>query len=63
MPLTPADVRTKRFSTTKYRPGYNQEDIDAFMRRIEDQLDLLIRENEALRDGYSPEPVRLLQPG
>jgi DivIVA domain-containing protein len=25
MPLTPADVRNKQFSTTRLRPGYDEE--------------------------------------
>ena len=62
MPLTPADMRNKQFSTTRYRPGYNQQDIDAFLRRIEDQLDMLIQENEGLRGGNIPQPARHMSP-
>ena len=31
MPLTPADVRNKQFSTTRLRPGYDEEEVDAFL--------------------------------
>src|SRR5260370_837975 len=40
MPLTPADVRNKQFSTTRLRPGYDEEEAG---------LDRLIQENEELR--------------
>jgi DivIVA domain-containing protein len=49
MPLTPADVRNKQFSTTRLRPGYDEEEVDAFLDEVETELDRLIGENEELR--------------
>src|SRR5215813_5830087 len=49
MPLTPADVRNKQFSTTRLRPGYDEEEGDAFLDEVEVELDRLIQENEELR--------------
>jgi DivIVA domain-containing protein len=49
MPLMPADVRSKQFSTTRLRPGYDEEEVDAFLDEIEGELDRLLRENEELR--------------
>jgi DivIVA domain-containing protein len=49
MPLTPADVRNKQFSTTRLRPGYDEEEVDAFLDEVESELDRLIGENEELR--------------
>jgi DivIVA domain-containing protein len=49
MPLTPPDVRNKQFSTTRLRPGYDEEEVDAFLDEIEAELDRLIQENEELR--------------
>ena len=49
MPLTPADVRNKQFSTTRLRPGYDEEEVDAFLDEVEVELDRLIQENEELR--------------
>src|ERR1700751_1760972 len=49
MPLTPADVRNKQFSTTRLRPGYDEEEVDAFLDEGEAELDRLIQENEELR--------------
>ena len=49
LPLTPADVRNKQFSTTRLRPGYDEEEVDAFLDEVEAELDRLIQENEELR--------------
>jgi DivIVA domain-containing protein len=49
VPLTPADVRNKQFSTTRLRPGYAEEEVDAFLDEVEAELDRLIQENEELR--------------
>ncbi len=49
MPLMPADVRNKQFSTTRLRPGYDEEEVDAFLDEVEARLDELIQENEELR--------------
>jgi DivIVA domain-containing protein len=64
-PLTPADVRNKQFSTTRIRPGYNEEEVDAFLDEVGAALDRLIQENdelraklaEELRDGKSAVPA------
>src|SRR6266516_3027805 len=53
MPLTPADVRNKQFSTTRLRPGYDEEEVDAFLDEVEAELDRLIQENEELRGKLS----------
>jgi DivIVA domain-containing protein len=57
MPLMPADVRNKHFSTTRLRPGYDEEEVDAFLDEIEAELDRLIQENEELR-GKLAESLR-----
>jgi DivIVA domain-containing protein len=65
MPLTPADVRNKQFSTTRLRPGYDEEEVDAFLDEVEAELDRLLQENEelraklaeVLRGGKSPVPA------
>lgn len=48
MPLTPSDVRNKQFSTTRLRPGYDEEEVDSFLDEVEQELDRLIQENEDL---------------
>ena len=37
--LTGADVRAKRFAVTKFREGYDQRDVDAFLERAATALD------------------------
>jgi DivIVA domain-containing protein len=49
MPLTPTDVRNKQFSTTRLRPGYDEEEVDAFLDEVETELSRLLQENEELR--------------
>jgi DivIVA domain-containing protein len=49
MPLTPADVRNKQFSTTRLRPGYAEEEVDAFLDEVEAELGRLLQENDELR--------------
>ncbi len=77
MPLTPADVRNKQFSTTRLRPGYDEEEVDAFLDEVEAELDRLIQDNdelraklaEVLRGGKTPvrrgpqRPARRVRPG
>ncbi len=53
MPLTPADVRNKQFSTTRLRPGYDEEEVDAFLDEVEVELDRLLQDNEDLRAKLS----------
>jgi DivIVA domain-containing protein len=42
-------VRNKQFSTTRLRPGYDEEEVDAFLDEVEAELDRLLQENEELR--------------
>ncbi len=49
MPLTPADVRNKQFASTRLRPGYDEEEVDAFLDEVEAELERLLQENEELR--------------
>ncbi|MFM6980611.1 MAG: DivIVA domain-containing protein [Micrococcales bacterium] len=49
MPLTPEDVVNKRFSPTKLREGYDQDEVDDFLDEIVLELRRLNKENEDLR--------------
>ncbi len=49
MPLTPADVRSKQFASTRLRPGYDEEEVDAFLDEVEAELERLLQENQELR--------------
>ena len=36
--LTPDEIRNKQFSTTRLRPGYDEEEVDAFLDEAESRL-------------------------
>ncbi|TAP27648.1 DivIVA domain-containing protein [Arthrobacter sp. S41] len=49
MALTPEDVVNKRFQPTKFREGYDQDEVDDFLDEIVVELRRLTGENETLR--------------
>lgn len=49
MPLTPEDVVNKRFQPTKFREGYDQDEVDDFLDEIVIEMRRLTQENEDLR--------------
>jgi len=59
MALTPEDVVNKRFAQTKFREGYDQDEVDDFLDEVVVELRRLTQENEELRaqlssDGSAP---------
>src|ERR1700691_1887937 len=42
MAVTPEDVRNKRFSQTKFKPGYVEEEVDGFLDEVEKTLTFLV---------------------
>jgi DivIVA domain-containing protein len=71
MPLTPADVHNVAFSKPPIgKRGYNEDEVDAFLDLVENELTRLVEENSDLRqrveeldqelastrDGDSPPP-------
>ena len=38
MPLTPEGVRTRKFGTTRFRRGYDRQEVDAFLELVEEEL-------------------------
>ncbi|WGD36462.1 DivIVA domain-containing protein [Lysinibacter sp. HNR] len=57
MALTPEDIVNKRFTITKFRDGYDLDQVDDFLdevgrelRRLQDEASALKQENEELRD-------------
>ena len=50
MALTPEDVINKRFQPTKFREGYDQDEVDDFLDEIVVELRRLNQENAELRD-------------
>ena len=62
MALTPEDVVNKRFQSTKFREGYDQDEVDDFLDEVVVELRRLTKENEELRAqagaGGSAEPAK-----
>ena len=50
MALTPEDVVNKRFQPTKFREGYDQDEVDDFLDEVVNELRRLTGENEDLRE-------------
>ena len=49
MPLTPEDVVNKRFQPTKFREGYDQDEVDDFLDEVVGELRRLTAENEQMQ--------------
>jgi DivIVA domain-containing protein len=49
MALTPEDVVNKRFQATKFREGYDQDEVDDFLDEVVVELRRMNQENEELR--------------
>ena len=53
MSLTPEDVVNKRFQSTKFREGYDQDEVDDFLDEVVVELRRLTQDNEELRARLS----------
>ncbi|ANJ27256.1 DivIVA domain-containing protein [Agromyces aureus] len=58
MALTPEDVVNKRFQATKFREGYDQDEVDDFLDEVVVELRRLNQENEELRQRVSAAEAR-----
>ena len=65
MALTPEDVVNKRFQPTKFREGYDQDEVDDFLDEVVVELRRLNQENEELRQRLvqSDQRINQLQQG
>jgi DivIVA domain-containing protein len=59
MALTPEDVVNKRFQPTKFREGYDQDEVDDFLDEVVVELRRLNQENEELRQRLSASDSRV----
>ena len=59
MPLTPEDVVNKRFQPTKFREGYDQDEVDDFLDEIVIEMRRVTQENEDLRQRLLAFEARL----
>ena len=67
MALTPEDVVNKRFQPTKFREGYDQDEVDDFLDEVVVELRRLTQENEDLRQRLqaaesAPKPAAAAEP-
>jgi DivIVA domain-containing protein len=53
--LTAADVQNKQFSTTRLRPGYDEQEVDAFLDEVATELTRLTLENAQFRARLAEE--------
>lgn len=58
MALTPEDVVNKRFQATKFREGYDQDEVDDFLDEVVVELRRLNQENEELRQRLAAAEAR-----
>jgi DivIVA domain-containing protein len=50
MPLTPEAVKSRQFTSSRFgRHGYDEEEVDAFLDEVEEELRRLLTENAELR--------------
>ncbi|UTT62214.1 DivIVA domain-containing protein [Microcella humidisoli] len=63
MALTPEDVVNKRFQSTKFREGYDQDEVDDFLDEIVVELRRLNQENDELRQRLVAADARIAELG
>lgn len=61
MALTPEDVVNKRFNPTKFREGYDQDEVDDFLDEVVVELRRLNQENEELRQRLVQGDARIAE--
>jgi DivIVA domain-containing protein len=61
MALTPEDVVNKRFQPTKFREGYDQDEVDDFLDEVVVELRRLGQENEELRQRLVASDSRIAE--
>jgi DivIVA domain-containing protein len=59
MPLTPEDVVSKRFNSTKFREGYDQDEVDDFLDEVVVELRRLNAENDELKQRLIASEARI----
>lgn len=61
MALTPEDVVNKRFNPTKFREGYDQDEVDDFLDEVVVELRRLNQENDELRQRIMAGEARIAE--
>src|SRR6478672_1340227 len=61
MALTPEDVVNKRFQSTKFREGYDQDEVDDFLDEIVVEFRRLNQENDELKQRLVAADARIAE--
>ncbi len=61
--LTADDVREKEFSKTKYREGFDQDEVDDFLDAVAETIDSLTRERDRAQAGARAAESNPVSPG
>lgn len=61
MALTPEDIVNKRFQSTKFREGYDQDEVDDFLDEVVVEMRRLVEENQGLRNELQAAEARIAE--
>jgi DivIVA domain-containing protein len=61
MALTPEDIVNKRFQSTKFREGYDQDEVDDFLDEVVVEMRRVVAENEELAQKVAAGDARIAE--
>jgi DivIVA domain-containing protein len=61
MALTPEDIVNKRFQSTKFRDGYDQDEVDDFLDEVVVEMRRVMQENEDLKQEIQAQEARIAE--
>lgn len=61
MALTPEDIVNKRFQLTKFRDGYDQDEVDDFLDEVVAEMRRVMQENEDLKQDLQAAEARIAE--
>jgi DivIVA domain-containing protein len=61
MALTPEDIVNKRFQSTKFRDGYDQDEVDDFLDEVVAEMRRVMQENEDLKQELAAAEARIAE--
>jgi len=59
MALSPEDIVNKRFQSTKFRDGYDQDEVDDFLDEVVAEMRRVMQENEGLKQDLQAAEARI----
>ena len=61
MALTPEDIVNKRFQSTKFRDGYDQDEVDDFLDEVVAEMRRVMQENDDLKQDLQAAEARIAE--